>query len=321
MEIFNERNRACELAASLNRMYGTGAAVKQAALPEEMGRGAWLCVQTAPSVEMVISEATFNQSIMFASQEQGDHVSLGICLGEDLRWEAEGSNREFGLNAGEIIAYCNVKSRFRCQYDAGRPYRGVTLRLRREGATDALQLLPMQKLSAALSGNTEYASNRPMTPGMMRVARDIVACRYTGDIRHMYVSGKAWELIALYLNEIMMENALPQGLSRTDVDKLRQAKEIVDANLFSPHGLSKLSRLVCLNEYKLKKGFKLLYGMPVHAYIIDRRLDIAYSLLEEGKLNVTGAALAVGFGKASHFSAQFKKKYGFPPSVYFQSTN
>jgi AraC-like DNA-binding protein len=105
-------------------------------------------------------------------------------------------------------------------------------------------------------------------------------------------------------------------LYKADQQALYQAKRILDQNIATPPTLTRLARLVCLNEYKLKTGFKELYGMPVHAYVIDQRLETARILMEEQKLGVTEAVLAVGYSDASHFAAKFRKKYGVNPSEY-----
>jgi AraC family L-rhamnose operon regulatory protein RhaS len=44
-------------------------------------------------------------------------------------------------------------------------------------------------------------------------------------------------------------------------------------------------------------------------------LEIARSLLEQGRLNCTEAALESGFNDSNYFSRAFRKAYGHPPSV------
>ena len=46
----------------------------------------------------------------------------------------------------------------------------------------------------------------------------------------------------------------------------------------------------------------------------DYRLELASTLLSEGKMNVSEAGDAVGFNSSSYFSKAYKKKYGFLPS-------
>ncbi|WP_139084844.1 helix-turn-helix transcriptional regulator [Bacillus sp. FJAT-27264] len=63
------------------------------------------------------------------------------------------------------------------------------------------------------------------------------------------------------MSEALLQKPLTMpDLPRTDLAALHRAKEILDANLLMPPGLGELSRQVCLNEYKLKKGFQEAAG-------------------------------------------------------------
>lgn len=105
-------------------------------------------------------------------------------------------------------------------------------------------------------------------------------------------------------------------LSANDIEALHEAKRILDAQIASPPTLAGLAKLVFLNEFKLKKGFKELFGLPVHAYVIDRRLELVRNLLENKKMKVTEAVQLAGYSDASHFAGKFRKKFGFNPSEY-----
>ena len=59
-----------------------------------------------------------------------------------------------------------------------------------------------------------------------------------------------------------------------------------------------------------------MFGMSVHAYVIDQRLEKAAGLLLESNLNVSQVATLVGYSKPSNFAAAFKKKYGVIPKNY-----
>lgn len=118
-----------------------------------------------------------------------------------------------------------------------------------------------------------------------------------------------------------MQNGITNGsanLSRQDMTGIRKAKEILDHNLAASVSLSELSKLVCLNEYKLKKGFKEMFGQSVHAYVIDQRLEKARLLFEEQGLSVSDAAFQVGYGNLSFFTLSFRKKFGVNPGDYLR---
>lgn len=320
-EIANAENNNCALAGNLNDMYRACSFEQVVKVPEEMGKGHWQRIQTFSLIELVLCDVYFHQKMTLSSKQGGDSINLGFGLGESIRWSVEGIKGEFGLDPGEASIYGSIQASSCCQYDAHRHFQGLTIKLNRAESIGALQHLPLHKMSAALSGNSGLFYNSPMSPRMKRIVHEIVHCHYLGDIKHIYLGGKVLELIAVYLNESILDkdpSLLQSDLSRTDIASLQRAKEILDSNLISPPGLEGLSRQVCLNEFKLKKGFKLLFGMPVHAYVIDRRLEAAFHLLEDGKLKITEAAYAAGFGKSGHFSEQFKRKYGINPSEYFR---
>lgn len=292
-------------------------------MPEELGRGYWQLNQIHSSMELVLCDASFYRETTLQSLERDNSLKLSFCLGESLHWNVEGLGKEYQLEHGEVSAFGYLPTNSSCQFNVDQHIRGVTLKLDRLTEIGALQQLPLHKISSVLTEKREPFHHSSMTPEMKRITQDIFHCNYQGAVKHLYLSGKVLELLAVYFNEVILQKqSQPRlsGLSRTDIDSLHRAKQIVDSQLVTPPSLEALSKLVCLNEFKLKKGFKLLFGLPVHAYIIDRRLDEAYRLLEEGKLNITAAAAAVGFSKASHFSEQFKRKYGINPSEYFKSS-
>ena len=105
-------------------------------------------------------------------------------------------------------------------------------------------------------------------------------------------------------------------LSAGDLEALHQARKILDENITLPPTIGKPAKLIYLNEYKLKTGFKTLFGTPVHAYVIDKRLETARFLLEEKKLRITEVALAAGYNDLSCFAEQFREQYGARLSEY-----
>jgi AraC-like DNA-binding protein len=103
------------------------------------------------------------------------------------------------------------------------------------------------------------------------------------------------------------------SLSRSDMENLKKAKEIVDNHIANPVTLEKLSRMAYLNEYKLKTGFKALFGKPVYAYVLDKRMEQARLLLEKQTFHVHEVAEMAGYSDSSSFSKAFFKHYGYRP--------
>lgn len=59
-----------------------------------------------------------------------------------------------------------------------------------------------------------------------------------------------------------------------------------------------------------------MYDIPVHKYIINKRLENAAVLLSQKHINISEAASLSGYSNMSHFSASFRKKYGVLPKDF-----
>ncbi|WP_372009485.1 helix-turn-helix transcriptional regulator [Paenibacillus chitinolyticus] len=157
----------------------------------------------------------------------------------------------------------------------------------------------------------------PVTRGLLQELED---CPYTGAMKDMYLEAKALELFAVYTNRFLYEKdsqaPVSGTLSRTDRQKIREAREEIIRRMDAPPSLLELSRIVGINDYKLKLGFKELYGTSVFAYLREQRLHKAGELLRKGDMSVSEAAARVGYMNFSHFAEAFRRRFGVNPSVY-----
>lgn len=97
--------------------------------------------------------------------------------------------------------------------------------------------------------------------------------------------------------------------------KVHQAAELMVARMSNPPSLLELAHLVRLNDYKLKRGFKELYGTTVFGFLREKRFEYALDLLRKEQGNVTQVASEVGYNNLSAFSKGFREKFGVSPSL------
>ena len=129
-----------------------------------------------------------------------------------------------------------------------------------------------------------------------------------------------WELMALLMEQ---EQALTRGqalssmtLKPDDIERIHEARDILVRQMEHPPSLLELARLVGLNDYTLKRGFREVFDTTAFGYLHDYRLEKARQLLQERRLNVSEVARAVGFGSSSYLSRAFRKKHGVSPKQY-----
>ncbi|MGB3343639.1 MAG: helix-turn-helix domain-containing protein [Aequorivita sp.] len=79
-----------------------------------------------------------------------------------------------------------------------------------------------------------------------------------------------------------------------------------------PH-LPKLANEFGTNEFKLKYGFKQMYGTTVFRFLKDERMRKGKVLLENTSLPVKTIAEMCGYMNPSHFSKDFREAFGVTP--------
>lgn len=103
-------------------------------------------------------------------------------------------------------------------------------------------------------------------------------------------------------------------LSTLDIWKIIRVSEYIRDNLEDPlPSLKELAKSFGTNDYKLKYGFKRLYGATVFNYLTSERLTKAQIFVKHSNIPIKEVARMTGFKCPSHFSRTFKKKYGYTP--------
>ena len=105
-------------------------------------------------------------------------------------------------------------------------------------------------------------------------------------------------------------------LGRETVRRLADTRRYMEEHLDEPLTIPALSRRTCLSATVFKAGFRRLYGLPVHTWLRQRRMERAAELLRNSSLSVLGVAQSVGYGSASQFTAAFRRQYGVTPAQY-----
>ena len=127
---------------------------------------------------------------------------------------------------------------------------------------------------------------------------------------------KSVELLYLLSAPEKAEADAPPGLEPGVARALADARRYMEEHLDEPLTIPTLSRRSCLSATTFKAGFRRLYGLPVHAWLRQRRMERAAELLRDSSLSVLGVAQSVGYSSASQFTAAFRRQYGVTPAQY-----
>ncbi|HUX84896.1 MAG TPA: helix-turn-helix domain-containing protein [Chitinophagaceae bacterium] len=114
----------------------------------------------------------------------------------------------------------------------------------------------------------------------------------------------------------------PPGSERfTDyeIECIREARRLMLTHMDEPMTIKELSQKVGINDFKLKRGFRQVFGTTMYFDFREERMKLAAGLLLDGGLSVQEISFRVGFRNVSNFSTAFRKRFGSTPSHWKKS--
>ncbi|MBE9199243.1 MULTISPECIES: AraC family transcriptional regulator [unclassified Nodularia (in: cyanobacteria)] len=275
-----------------------------------------------------IHEQEFTDDLVWM-RDSFDESQFGLSffLSGKVRIERHGLTDKTDESIGRYYSECNCDIKETEYWKAGEKFSRIYLEIEPQeffssfGYED-LEHIPISLRQALMGDKLQpYYQQGEITQEMWVILSHILQCPYQGYLKQMYLESKAVELITLHCQQFHEEdihNYRSPVKDLRDVDKIYQAKEILLGNLENPPSLMELARQVGLNDFKLKRGFREVFGTSAFKYLHDYRLEKAKQLLVLGEMKVEEVAFRVGFDSRSYFASAFRKKFGLNPKQYFQ---
>jgi AraC-like DNA-binding protein len=180
------------------------------------------------------------------------------------------------------------------------------------------------ELCSLLSGKEKFIFiENNFTASMMMVIHQIINCSFSGSFRKLYLESKVMELLVHQLdlhNQESLNKPANEILKKYDLDRIYNARDILIEKMQNPPSLVELAREAGINDYKLKIGFRQIFGTTVFGYLHDYRMEYARLLLEDSRKNVAEVSTFVGYTNPSHFASAFRKKFGVNPGFFLSQT-
>lgn len=133
----------------------------------------------------------------------------------------------------------------------------------------------------------------------------------------LFLDGMATSLAAQLIHK-HSSFAIAPGVPRGSMParKLKQVLSFIEDNLAADLPLGAIARVAGLSVSHCKTLFRRSTGMPVHQYVIRRRVERAAELLRHGQLPISQIALETGFAHQSHLSRHMRRLLGVSPKAY-----
>ncbi|AYN00993.1 AraC family transcriptional regulator [Chryseobacterium sp. 3008163] len=147
-----------------------------------------------------------------------------------------------------------------------------------------------------------------MTVEMHIILKEILSYYRKGVMQKLFVEAKIIKLLILIFEQFN-EKDTAQDLSETPL----LIKKFVDDNFHRNIKIEEISKILGINESKIRKEFKIHYHMTIVDYISELRMLKAKKLIVNKELMIKEIAIDCGYEYVQNFTRAFKKKFGVSP--------
>lgn len=297
-----------ELLEFYQKIQGTPALTLD--LPEDSGKGRITRLDTH-TFSLASWDMEFNRETLVEGNVAKD-MRLLFCCGEGVEWCADrGAMR---LDHGEACFCLSDGSSERMCYAGNCPFSFLTVSIPMDRFTDLIgaYVPDADKLIDVLNGRCFSIS-----AAIQKSIQELGSLELVHNgFEMMRLEARLLESLSLCLQSGLCKSVERRRLHPDDLRAIREVGRRIEENPAIIPDIAALAREYCMSVSKLTRCFRQVYGTPLHAYVIASRLQRGAELLAQGSFSVQEIAEAVGYGKPSRFSADFRKRYGVPPVEY-----
>ncbi len=239
-----------------------------------------------------------------------EHVLVYLYSGEQV---IEDRDRTITIQAGQcafvrrnhrLLMYKNNKG--------AEPYKGISLTFNRQTLRDFYSKLHAADLPKQVGPLEENVIRISPSPAITSLFQSLTPyfdenIRPTGGVAQLKLQEGIYALLnsSAHFFPVLFDFAEPWK-----IDIL----EFLNENYRDDLSLEQIAAYTGRSLATFKRDFKKISSLSPQKWLIKKRLETAYSYLQEEGRKIKDVYMEVGFKNQSHFSTAFKKQYGMAPT-------
>jgi AraC-like DNA-binding protein len=156
------------------------------------------------------------------------------------------------------------------------------------------------------------ALDRPLLEAVLRFLR----ATGTGPDRRILAPIYLQEMVYRVLQREQFSRLLCLAATEAASNPVSAAIAFVRSNLSQPLTVADMAEQVSLSPSAFAHLFRDVTGQSPYHFVKEMRLDRARELLVDGDRPVAAVSKEVGYGSASHFIGEFRRRFGVTPRAY-----
>lgn len=137
----------------------------------------------------------------------------------------------------------------------------------------------------------------------------------THTVDELYIESLTLALL-LRLSDVERIISRPRARGGLAAHQLRQVTEYLCEHLVEGASLQELANIAGLSRSYFSRAFRESTGMPVHQWLLQKRILRSKEFLLSTDFSIAQIALAVGFADQAHFSRMFGRAVGTSPAIW-----
>jgi len=272
----------------------------------------------ADASKVFYSVQLVDKKISFRSREDASFLNAYLALQHDRNLEVSGLGKML-IKEGQFNLLYSPAVDVVSHLDGVREYITLAIEYDMEILKEWATFFPLLANFLEKVREGEPAALLPRPEWITKEIQDI-----TYKILHISLEDGANQKYFTLLANTLLFHLLYQAVQQQpasnynyyEMDSIQAAREMIRKNIRYHFVIREIAQKVGMNEFKLKNGFRELFGNGVYEYLRSERMQVARQLLGESGRSIKEIASMTGYRSVNSFIKAFKKMYGVTPGDF-----
>jgi AraC family transcriptional activator of pyochelin receptor len=272
----------------------------------------------SPVCKLYYAAMRIEKKTVLKIRDEGPFLSLYIALQGDKHLEMEGLGTVH-LKEGQYNLMYSPKYALSSSMEAGREYISISLRYYIEALEEMCCYFPKV---VTLVGKVKKGEATLLLDDHGWVTREIQDTVF--KIVHASKEQSTYPVYFNLLVKTLLFHLLLQSVqqqprstySHYEISGIHEAREMISRNIKYHYRIREIAQKVGINEFKLKNGFREVYGDGLYEYLLGERMRAARTMLHDAGRNIKEIAGLTGYKSVNSFIKAFKRRFNRTPGEF-----
>jgi AraC-like DNA-binding protein len=180
-----------------------------------------------------------------------------------------------------------------------------------------------------ICGGREPPASQGLLPANAMMLRNLLGARLENAMAAERCTDAAWEIeeafeieaLGLDLLNVSLKSMRPENPAlrpSARVQRMRALERVKEAVAVAPAhrwSIARLADIANLSPFHLCHVFREIVGTSIYDYVLQERLAHSLDAVLDRRGDLTAIALDAGFASHSHFTARFRRFFGYTPAA------